>query len=79
MSTQLNVQAMIGAAESECLSSEVVGSLVEVRGGVEGGVEFMECAKYGHVGGNGHKLDPPPAVFPLEFFFEVFLCCWRIL
>ena len=72
MSTQFNVQAMVGATESEYLGSEVVGSLVEVRGGMEGGGEFMECAKFGHVGGIGHEFNPPPAVFPMEFFFEVF-------
>ena len=72
MSTQFNVQAMVGATESEYLDSEVVGSLVEVRGGMEGGVEFMECAEFVHVGGSGHEFNPPPAVFSLEFFLEVF-------
>ena len=35
-------------------------------------MELAECEQFGHVDGDGHEFDPPPAVSPLEFVFEVF-------
>ena len=43
VSTQFDIQAMVGTTETECLGSEVWRSLVEVRGRVEGWMEFSEC------------------------------------
>ena len=70
MPSQFDVQAMVGASEAEGLGPEVWRSLVEVWGGVEGGMELPERSEFGHVGGNRHEFNPPSAVCPLEVIFE---------
>ena len=62
VSPQFDVQAMVGASETECLGSEVWGAFVEVWGRVEGWVELSEGPKFRQVGGDCHKHDPPSSV-----------------
>ena len=72
MSPQFYVQAMVGTSEAECLGPKVWGTFVEVRGGIEGGVELPECSEFRQVGGNCHEFDPPPSVHTLQVVFEAF-------
>ena len=42
VSAKLNVKAVVGASEPECLWAEVVRAIVEIGGWVEGRVELVE-------------------------------------
>ena len=42
MSSEFDIEAVVGTVKSECLWLKVVGAIVEVWGGVEGWVEEAE-------------------------------------
>ena len=70
VSTQFDVQAMVGTTETDCLGSEVWGALIKVRGRVEGWMEFPESPQFRHVGGNCHELEPSPMKCALEIILK---------
>ena len=70
MSSEFNIEAVVGTAKSECLWLKVVGAIVEVWGGVEGWVEEAEGIEFRAVGWREEVFDPPAEVFALEVGFE---------
>ena len=46
VSTEFDVEAVVGASKMECLWSEVVGAVVEVGGSVAGWMEEVERVEF---------------------------------
>ena len=63
---------MIWASKLECLGAEVVGSLVEIVGSVEGWVEEAEGVEFRAMWWGGEVFDPPSTVLTVEVCFERF-------
>ena len=46
VSTEFDVEAVVGASKTECLWSEVVGAVIQVGGGVERWMEEAERVEF---------------------------------
>ena len=70
MAAHFDVEAVVGASQSEGLWAEVMGTLVEVVGRVERRVEEAVGVQFGDMGEWGKVFYPPSAVFTLEVHFK---------
>ena len=74
MSSQFDVQPMIGAFKSQGAWAEVWEASVKVWCCVEGWMEKLIGIKFGGICGDCKVCYPPSSVFSLEIFFKVFGC-----